>query len=65
MGDVGEIGVDRPDVALRVLEDQVAPANRCRRSGLGVMNCDPRAGLPNTSSDDGRSAMPASAASLD
>jgi hypothetical protein len=58
-GDPLEIGPDRPYIAVVVLR-QSSPA-----FGLDVMNWVPSGGFPNTSRVEGRSLMPASAASFD
>src|SRR6516165_8656141 len=65
-GDPVEVGVGRPDFALfsfsntSSLTGQSSPA-----LALAVMNCVPSGGLPSMSSTDGRSFVPASAASFD
>ena len=61
--DPREVGVGRPHVALRVLVHE--EADRPVEPGIDVMNCVPSGGLPNTSSVDGCSLIPASAASFD
>ena len=60
-----EIGPDRPDVAIIVFGQQQATGTSSPASGFDVMNWVPSGGLPNTSKVEGRSLMPASAASFD